>query len=212
MLSSVLVGIGCWTRAEGLIWLFPNLTVLAIYSLRRKQWLDPILYLGPVLVFLIPRSVFTNYVIGTKSPYVDSALQGIKQLFTLNIQTAHVWDILRYFYRQIFMKENWLVYRRVLGWGYIWPFFFSVLILYCARIRKYSYLLSVIGLDILVLFSIYYRVASSGWLSRVLGSGFNNSFNRMTLYFFPIILFQTILLISDDVRRCRSKASAGRSQ
>jgi len=210
MLSSILVGIGCWTRAEGLIWLFPNLAVLTIYALRRKQWLDPILYLGPILVFFLPWTVFTKYIIETRSPYVGSALQLIKQLFTLNIETAHLWEILRYFYRQIFIRETWLVVRGVLGWGYIWPFFFSVLILYCTRIRKYSYLLSIIGLDILVLFFIYYGVANLGEWHRILEAGFMSSFNRITLYFFPIILFQTILLISDDIRRWRSIASAGR--
>jgi len=208
MLSSVLVGIGCWTRAEGLIWLFPNLMVLAIYALRRKQWLDPLLYLGPVLVFFLPWNVFTKYVIEAKSPYAGAALEGIKQLFTLNIETTYLRDILRYFCRQIFIKETWLVVRGVLVWSYIWPFFFSVLILYCTRIRKYPYLLSIIGLDILVLFFIYYTVANSGSLYRILGMGFNISFNRMTLYFIPLILFQTILLISDDIRRWRSKANA----
>jgi len=206
MLSSVLVGIGCWTRPEGLIWLLPNLTILTIYALRRKQWLDPILYLVPILGFFLPWSFFAEYIIEAKSPYGDSALQSIKQLFSLNIKTAHLRGILINFYRQIFIKKNWLVVRDVLGWGYIWPFFFSVLILYCTRIRKYSYLLSIIGLDILVLFIIYYRWAHLDWLDQVLKAGFNNSFNRMILYFIPLILFQTVLLISDDIRRWRSKS------
>ena len=197
MLSSVLVGIGCWTRAEGLIWLLPNLTILTIYALRRKQWLDPILYLGPVLVFFLPWSVFTKYVIEAKSPYVGSVLEAARQLFTLNIKTAHLWDIVCYFYRQIFIKENWLVVRGVLGWGYIWPFFFSILILYCTRIRKYFYLLALIGLDILVLFFIYYTSGLGGRLNWFLETGFN----RLTLHFFPLILFQTVLVISDDMRR-----------
>ena len=204
MLSSVLVGIGCWTRPDGLIWLFPNLTVLTIYALRKKQWLAPILYLAPILVFFLPWSVFTKYVIEAKSPYVGSVLEAARQLFTLNIKTAHLWDTLRYFYRQIFIRETWLVVRGVLGWGYIWPFFFSILILYCTRIRKYSYLLSLIGLNIVLLFFIYYTASLDGRLNWFL----ETSFNRITLHFFPLILFQTILLISDDIGRWRSKANA----
>jgi len=205
VLSSILVGVGCWTRAEGLIWLFPNLVVLSIYALMRKQWLDPILYLAPILAFFLPWSVFSHYITGARSPYASSALQSVRQLFTLNLETAYIWDILRYFYRQIFIKENWSVVHRVLGWGYVWPFFFCILVLYCTRIRKYSYLLSIMGLDILALFSIYYTVAISGGLYRVLEVGFNNSFNRVTLYFFPLILFQTMLLVSDDIQRWGSK-------
>lgn len=204
MLSSVLIGAGCWTRPDGLIWLFPNLTVLMVYALRRKQWLDPVFYLCPILIFFLPWSVFTRYIIETESPYFGSVLESLRQIFTLNIKMAHLGTILGYFYRQLFIRETWLVVRGVLGWGYIWPFFFSVLILYCTRIKKYSYLLSIIGLDILVLFFIYYTAGSGDRLSWFLITGFN----RITLHFFPLILFQTILLISDDVRRWRFKAKA----
>ncbi len=202
MLSSVLIAVGYWTRPDGLIWLFPNLAILTIYALRRKQWLDPILYLGPIVVFFLPWTVFKHYIIETKSPYIISVLEPIKQLFTLNIETAHLREILRYFYRQIFISETWLVVRGVLGWGYIWPFFFSVLILYCTRIRKHSYLLALIGLDILVLFFIYYTAGLDGRLNYFLITGFN----RITLHFFPLILYQAVLLISDDIGRWKSKS------
>jgi len=206
ILSSVLVGIGCWTRPEGIMWSVPNLAVLTIYALRRKQWLDPILYVGPILAFFLPWSIFSRYIIETKSPYGSAVLGSIKQLFTLNVEPAHMWDVLRYFWQQVFVKENWLVVHRVLGWGYIWPLFFSLLILYSTRIRKHSYLLSIIGLDILVVLSTYYTLAALGRLHMILALGFNISFNRMTLYFFPLLLFQSVLLIAGDIRRCDSSA------
>jgi len=196
MLSSVLVAMACWTRADGLIWLFPNLTVLTICALRRKQWLDPILYAGPILVFFVPWSVFTHYIIKAESPYVNAALESLKQLFTLNINTAHLWYILCLFYRRYVALGS-----LALCWGYVWPLFFSVLLLYCTRIPKYSYLLALIGLDILVLFFIYYSASLGGRVEWWVGG----SFYRITLHFFPLLLFQTILLISDDIRRWRSK-------
>ena len=203
MLSSVLIGVGCWTRPDGLIWVFPSLAVLIVYTLRRRRWLDPILYLAPILIFVLPWSVFAKYVIAVGSPYLTSALESIKQLFTLKINTAHLWEILRYFGGQIFIKETWLVVRGVLGWGYVWLFFFSILILYCTRLRKYSYLLALIGLDIFILFFIYYSSGLDGRLSWFLETGLN----RITLHFFPLILYQTVLLISDDIRRRRSEAN-----
>jgi len=190
MLSSILVGVGCWTRSDGLIWLFPNLAVLIIYALRRKQWLDPILYLGPVLALFAPWSTFTKYIIERSSPYPGYALQSIRRLFTMDIETSRMQGILYYFYQQI---QNYII------WGYIWPFFFFILILYSTRLRKYSYLLALIGLDILILFFIYYtapetnRMGLNWWLKT--------GFNRVTLHFFPLILFQTMLLISEDIRR-----------
>ncbi len=200
MLSSVLLGIGCWTRPDGLIWVFPSLVVLAVYSLRRKQWLVPIFYLVPILGFSLPWSIFAKYIIDASSPYLASALESIKQFFTLDINTAYVVDILRYFYQQVFMKENWLVVGGVLGWGYIWLLFFSVLILYCTKLRKYSYLLALIGLDVFTLFFIYYASGFDGRLSWFLETGFN----RITLHFFPLLLYQTILLISDDMGRWKT--------
>lgn len=200
MLSSVLLGVGCWTRPDGLIWVFPSLAVLAVYALKRRRWLDPIFYLAPILIFVLPWSVFATYVIEVRSPYLTSALESVKQLFTLKINAAHLWEILRYFGGQIFIKETWLVVRGVLGWGYIWLFFFSVLILYCTRIRKYFYLLSIIGLDILVLFFIYYTSGLDGRLSWFLETGLN----RITLHFFPLILYQTVLLISDDMGKWKT--------
>jgi len=201
MLSSVLVGMGCWTRPDGPIWLFPNLTVVTICALRRKQWLDPILYAGPILFFFVPWSVFTHYIIKAESPYVDTALKSLKQLFTLNINTAHLWFVLCFFYRWCLALGS-----LALRWGYVWLLFFSVLLLYCTRIRKYSYLLALIGLDILVLFFIYYSALLDGRAVELRGG-----FNRVTLHFFPLLLFQTILLISDDIRRWRSKADTRRS-
>lgn len=208
MLSSVLAGVGCWTRPDGLIWVFPSLAVLAVYTLRRRQWLVPIFYLVPILIFALPWSIFAQYVIEVKSPYLTSALKSVRNLFTLKINTAHLWEILRYFGGQIFIRETWLVVRGVLGWGYIWLFFFSVLILYCTKLRKYSYLLALIGLDILVLFFIYYTAGRDGRLSWFLDTGFN----RITLHFFPLILYQTVLLISDDIGRWRCKADVFASQ
>ena len=196
MLSSVLVGMGCWTRPDGPIWLFPNLTVLTICAVRRKQWLDPILYAGPILFFFVTWNVFTHYIINAETIYVDAALKSLKQLLTLNIETAHLWKILYHFYQRCVVVGS-----SALGWGYVWLLFFSVLLLYCTRIRKYSYLLAVIGLDILVLFFIYYSALLDGRPAE-LGGGFN----RVVLHFFPLVLFQTILLISDDIQRWRSKA------
>jgi len=202
MLSSVLVGMGCWTRPDGPIWLFPNLTVLTICALRRKQWLDPILYAGPILFFFVPWSVFTHYIIKAGTIfYLDAALKSLKQLLTLNIETAHLWKILCHFYRRCVALGS-----SGLRWGYVWLLFFSVLLLYCTRIRKYSYLLALIGLDILVLFFIYYSALLDGRAVELRGG-----FNRVVLHFFPLVLFQTILLISDDIRRWRSKADTRRS-
>ncbi len=178
ILSSVLLGVGYWTRSDGLIWIFPSLAVLAVYALKKRRWLEPVLYLAPILIFVLPWSIFARYVIEVRSPYLTSALESIKQVFTLKIDTAHLWEILRYFGGQVFIKETWLVVRGVLGWGYIWLFFFSILALYCTRIGKYSYLLSLIGLDILVLFFIYYAAGLDGRLSWFLETGFN----RITLH------------------------------
>jgi len=192
MLSSVLLGVGCWTRPDGLIWLFPNLTVLIIYALRRKQWLEPILYLGPVFAFFVPWNIFAKCIIDRGTPYFGYTLKSIKQFITLNIKITRIRDISYCFYQQI------KIYR---VWGYIWQFFFFILVLYCTRIRKYFYLLSLIGLDILTLFFIYYTAPESQALHWWLYTGFH----RITLHFFPVVLFQTILLISDDIREWKSK-------
>jgi len=190
LLSSALLGVGCWTRSDGLIWLFPNLIVLVIYALKRKQWLEPVVYIGPVLAFFVPWSAFTKYIIERNSPYLGYVLQSIRQFVTMDIETSRIRSILYYFYQQI---QNYSV------WGYIWPFFFFVLILYSTRIRKYSYLLALIGLDILILFFIYYTAPETNNMG--LNWWLRTGFNRITLHFFPIILFQTILLISEDIRR-----------
>ena len=99
-----------------------------------------------------------------------------------------------------FYKGDLVGVGGVLGWGYIWIFFFSVLILYCTRLRKYSYLLGLIGLDIVILLIIYYAFDLDGRLNWILETGFN----RITLHFFPLILYQTILLISDDRGRWKT--------
>jgi hypothetical protein len=189
-LSSILVGVGCWTRPDGLIWLFPNLTILVVYALKRRQWVDPILYLGPVLAFFVPWSAFTKYIIERNSPYLGYALKSITQFVTMDIETSRIKSILHYFYQQI---QNYSF------WGYIWPFFFFVLILYSTKIRKYSYLLALIGLDVLILFFIYYTAPETNNMG--MNWWLKTGFNRITLHFFPIILFQTILLISEDIRR-----------
>ncbi len=195
MLSSILLGVGCWTRPDGLVWLFPNLTVLGIYALRRKQWLEPILYLGPVLAFFGPWSAFAKYIIGRSSPYVGYTLQSIRKFFALDIETSRMQGILHYFYQQI---QSYSV------WGYAWVFFFFILILYSTRIRKYSYLLALVGLDILILFFIFYTAPETNNMG--LDWWLKTGFNRITLHFFPLILFQTVLLVSDDIRRWRSKS------
>jgi len=70
-------------------------------------------------------------------------------------------------------------------------------------IRKYFYLLTLIGLDTLTLFFIYYTAPETNNMG--LNYWLRTGFNRITLHFFPVVLFQTILLISDDIREWKSK-------
>jgi hypothetical protein len=181
LLSGLMAGIAAWTRPEGLLLLGLNALVLLVFSLRRRALKSILLYILPSCCFAFPWAMYSRYVLKIPNPFWSYAVTAIT-----NFLTGHVdWDklvmILQYFGRTVG------VYTR---WGGVWIAFLAIAILCIDRLKRHSYLLLIILLNVAAVTFMYYATPEINPLSWWLSTGFD----RMILHFFPLLVFTAALL------------------
>jgi len=181
LLSGLMAGIATWTRPEGLLLLGLNALVLLVFSLRRRSLRSILFYILPSCCFAFPWAMYSRYVLKIPNPFWSYAVTAITNLLTGHVDWDKLAMILQYFGRTVG------VYTR---WGGVWIAFLAMAILCIDRLKRHSYLLLIILLNVAAVILMYYATPEINPLSWWLSTGFD----RMILHFFPLLVFTAALL------------------
>ncbi|HID63732.1 MAG TPA: hypothetical protein EYP49_13490 [Anaerolineae bacterium] len=185
LLSGLMAGIATWTRPEGLLLLGLNLLVLLIFSLRRKLLRSSLLYILPPCCFVFPWIVYSKYILNISNPFWSYTVTAITSLLTSHVDWDKLATVLQYLGRTIGAYGQW---------GGVWIAFLVIVALCIDRVKRHSYLLSIIFLNIAMVVFMYYSTPEINPLSWWLKTGFN----RMILHFFPLLVFAAALLTQEN--------------
>ena len=180
ILSSLLLGLSSWVRRESLLFFLGYLIVLVIYSMRRRQFLAPLLFSLPYFSIEFLWGAYTPNVLHIKSattmPLFLTALR----------QWYEVIDVMRWKEVATFLWSKLATFRAV--------FFLlvTVILLYLDKIREHRFLFLLV-LSNLLLFGggTYFFVTIRGWRA------FGGAPTRLALMFMPIVCYFVALITAE---------------
>jgi len=190
--SSMLAGIGAWTKSEGMSLLLVNIVVICVYLIRNNRDMRYMAaklggYLLLALTFKVPWSVFNVYYNIPKSIW-----QKIE--YTKMFENYYrIPVIIDQFYRKLFFYGNWNI---------AWFVFFAALIISFGSLNKTRYLYSLLQI-ILVMSAfafLYYITPSYEWLLQ------GTTLNRNVLIIMPVVIYFISLSLSDALSAWQKKA------
>jgi len=174
-ISALLIGIGTWTKTEGLPLLLINLIVLCVFYVRSKTEITSFVknilsYLTIALIFKIPWAILSLVYHVPKSVYQE--IQYEKAL--VNLYRLPV--IINYFYNKMLFYGNWNI---------AWFVFVVVLIFSFSRLKElrafYSLLYVVLFLSAFSF--MYYITENYVWLLD------GTTLNRNILIIMPLVIY-----------------------
>lgn len=181
--SSLLAGIGAWTKSEGMPLLLINLFVLCVHLIRTNKdarTLSNCLlkYLLIGLVFKIPWSVFNVYHHIPKNVWQKiEYTKAFENLYRIPV-------IIQYFYQKLFFYGNWNI-----AW-----FVFAVALIFSFKEllkTRYLYSLMMIILVMSAFAFLYYITPSYQWLLD------GTTLNRNVLVIMPLVIYFISLSLND---------------
>ena len=180
VLSGLLLGLASWVRRESLIFFLGYLIILAIYSIRRRRFLAPLLFSLPYLSIEFLWGTYTLNVLHIRSATTIPSL----------LVVLRRWP-------ELFDLERWKEFGPFL-WSKLGafriPFFLgiAVILLYFDRIRQHRFLFGLV-LSNLLLFvgGSYFFIVIRGWRP------FANAPTRFFLVFLPIICYFVALVTAE---------------
>jgi hypothetical protein len=181
LLSGLMAGIAAWTRPEGLLLLGLNIVVLLIFLLRRRALRSILLYILLSCSFALPWVVYSRYTLKISNPYWSYAVTTVANLLSGRVDWDKLAKVLQYFGNDMGAYDRW---------GGVWIAFLAIVVLCIDRLKRHSYLLLIILLNVAAVILMYYATPEINPLSWWLRTGFD----RMILHFFPLLVFAAALL------------------
>ncbi len=174
LLSGMLLGLCCWTRPGSEPLVLANLAVLTVFCLRKRRWLDPILFLLPAFLIQTPWMLYLRYGLsGLNIGRIYGSFASIS-----NFSWSRVVILLKVF-------GNFIVSPRL--FGLTWVLFFLIVAIDIKGLREHGYLFAMIWLGIatcLGIFSLAHVGADKPYETFAHQSG-----DRFLLSFLPVVLY-----------------------
>lgn len=181
-LSGLLVGIACWTRADGLMYGLINLALLGgMCTVRPRSAAALATYSIGFLLFWWPWRAYLGTQ-GWGEHFLPTATTALSDLVRGDVHWDRLDVVLRY------LERHW---TRFGLWGTMWVAFGLSLVIPRAASRQ-SFLLAAIVLNLLGLvftYYAYYRPDALGW-------ALDTGFVRMATHFAPLLWVYAVLALS----------------
>ncbi len=184
VVSSVLIGVASWTRAESLLYLAINAIILLLFEKQKRMSLKRTLaYVCIFAVFWMPWVIYSK--LAGYSDYVgNAAISSLMSIISGNLATPLLGQILGYAGSRVFTTNTW---------GVLWIGLLVALVIGINHWRKHAPLLLLLALNFVGLVFTYYSasVTSPNSIEWWLHTGFD----RMALHWAPLAVFYLGLTI-----------------
>lgn len=189
-ISAVMTALASWTKNEGLLYCVANILLFFVFlfinrrSIKKKDVLNGLLYIGIVLLILAPW-LWVKFTMNLVNSDVGSTTLG-----QLNIikQSYKIWPIFYEFQRQIFGPKKWNI---------LWIIVMLSAVIYHKKIfvKDQRY----ITISLMLTVSGYVFAYLIG--QREIGFLVTTTWSRFMIHFLPLVVYWLAYLLKDEFER-----------